>query len=99
MLTLHVIGDYALQSDFLASQKGKNFFLLFIHAWIWSGILYGGLFFLGLATPVKFLFLLSGHMVIDKIKCMQRDKGKALTIHLYLDQLAHIVQISIVLAH
>ncbi len=97
--TLHCIADYPLQGDFLASFKGKNWFILFIHASIWSGVIYMGLMYYGIASPPKYLLLLLGHMMIDKWKCMREDKSKALTTDLYIDQVLHMVQLVVVTFH
>ena len=93
MGTLHCIADYPLQGDFLANIKGKNFFLLLVHSFIWSGIVYLGLLHLGMATPYEFAVLFVVHAAIDKWKCNRPDKTKALTTDLYWDQAAHAVQI------
>lgn len=93
MLTLHCIADYPLQGDFLANIKGKNFFLLMVHSFIWSGVVYFGLKFLGMASPWEFVALNFVHTVVDKWKCSRPDKTKALTTDLYLDQAAHVAQI------
>ena len=57
MLTLHLIADYPMQGDFLANIKGQNFFLLLCHSFMWAGIVYFGLMYLGMATPWEFYFL------------------------------------------
>ena len=97
LLTVHCLADYPLQGDFLANTKGKNFFLLLVHAFIWSGMVYVTFNHLGINNPWWFLFLFVGHVLIDKWKCDRPDKSKALTTDLYLDQLGHFVQILIVL--
>lgn len=93
LITVHCIADYPLQGDFLANIKGKNFFLLMVHSWIWSGLIWisGTMFFI--ANITDFLVLLVGHMLIDKWKCSRKDKSKALTTDLYIDQALHMVQI------
>lgn len=93
MLTLHCIADYPLQGDFLANIKGKNFFLLMVHSFIWSGVIYFGLKYLGMASPWEFFALFIVHAAIDKWKCNRPDKTKSLTGDLYIDQAAHLVQI------
>lgn len=97
-VTLHAIADYPMQGDFLANIKGKNLFLLLVHAWIWSGLIYMGLMYYGLDSPLDFAQLFILHTIIDKIKCSMPDKTKALTRDLYFDQAAHMVQIIIAVA-
>lgn len=36
LLAAHLVGDYVLQSDFLASTKGKNWYHLFAHALLYT---------------------------------------------------------------
>jgi len=95
LVTLHTIADYPMQGDFLANIKGKNFFLLMVHSWMWSGIIYFGLMYFGLAQPYDFLQLFIVHTMIDKWKCNRPDKSKALTTDLYIDQAAHMAQITV----
>lgn len=99
LLTVHCLADYPLQGDFLANIKGKNFFLLLVHSFIWAGMIYGALILLNIScNPFWFVFLLVGHVVIDKWKCGRTDKSKALTLDLYIDQAGHLLQILTVLA-
>lgn len=93
MVTLHTIADYPLQGDFLANIKGKNFFLLYVHAFMWAGVIYFGLRYLGMASPWEFGALFVVHAAIDKWKCSMPDKSKSLTTYLYIDQALHLVQI------
>lgn len=93
---LHFVGDYPLQSAFLAQMKGKYDYLLLCHSIIWAGLISLGLYLLGLLTIWKILFLLIGHFVIDRWKARKEDKTNALTKDLWLDQLLHMVQILIV---
>lgn len=99
LLTAHCIADYPLQGEFLANFKGKNLFLLFVHSFIWAGVIYFALHLLKgtTATEWKFVFLLLGHMTIDKWKCSRKDKSRALTTDLYIDQFLHLLQIVIVM--
>jgi len=90
---LHFIGDYPLQSDFLANMKGKNDYLLLCHCIIWTGTISAGLVYLGLFAYWKVTMLLVGHFIIDRWKARKKDKKYALTFDLWLDQLLHIVQI------
>lgn len=36
LLTLHFIGDFLLQSDWMATNKSKNWFALYVHAGVYS---------------------------------------------------------------
>ena len=86
----HYLLDYPLQSDFLATTKGKYWYSLLAHS-----IIYG----LGIALIFKFLgvfviwkavALVVSHIIIDYKKSHAKNKEKALTTYLYLDQALHI---------
>ena len=96
LLTLHYIADYPLQGDFLGTMKGKYDYLLFVHCFIWAGVVGFGLYLIGTLVLWKYLFLFIGHFVIDRWKCRQEDKTHALTKHLWIDQGLHAVQILVV---
>lgn len=96
LITIHCLADYPLQGDFLANMKEKNYFLLLVHCFIWSGMVYGGFYLMGLTNnPAVFNSLFIGHLFVDKWKCERTDKTKALTTDLYIDQALHVTQIII----
>lgn len=91
MLFAHYVLDYPLQGDFLAQTKGKYWYSLLAHS-----LIYG----LGMSILFKFIgefswlvcaMLVGSHFVIDLLKTTAKNKDKALTTYLYLDQTAHIV--------
>ena len=94
----HIFGDYIMQTDFMAKYKGENKYILFVHSWLWVACLYICFWFLlgKEANIEQCFFLLVGHMAIDEWKCKRKDKTKALTIYLWIDQLLHFIQISVV---
>lgn len=92
-LVLHAIADYPLQGDFLATFKGKNWIAMIAHCLIWSGLIYFGLQFFGVAELWHIPFLFFGHLIIDKWKCNRSGNGKELGSDLLIDQVAHIAQI------
>ena len=93
LIGLHFIADFALQNDFQAKFKGSNKYIMLAHCFIWSFCIYVGLWVFGLQSIPKFVFLISGHNVIDSWKCSIKDKSNALTLDLYKDQLLHLLQI------
>jgi hypothetical protein len=93
-LVLHALADYPLQGDFLATFKGKNAIAMIAHCLIWSGLIYAGLQFYGLAQPAEIMFLFFGHMAIDYWKCGRAGNGKELGSDLVIDQLLHFAQIA-----
>lgn len=96
LIMAHMLGDYIFQSDFLAINKAKYKFILFIHSFVWSYIIYYTLLKCGVEVNLfKFIFLLVGHFAIDKVKCIKKDKTNALTKDLWIDQALHALQIII----
>lgn len=94
LIFLHYLGDFPLQGQFLAENKGKNDYLLFAHAFIWAGTISAGLLYFGLFATWKVLFLLIGHFVIDRGKARLQVSGQ---LELLIDQTLHFVQIVIIL--
>ena len=69
---LNLILDYPLQGEFLATNKSKNNYILFVHSAIWGIGIVLGLLILNLYGDYgwwKFFFLIFGHMLIDAWKC------------------------------
>ncbi len=80
----HCIGDYAIQSEFLALNKGKFFFLCFVHSTLWTGCIMAMLYLLAKCnliwpnsprlpyclkqTFLVFLFLVITHFAMDSFK-------------------------------
>lgn len=92
LLTAHLFGDFVFQNDFLAKNKGDNIFIMCVHCYLWSIIMFCGFVILNLnAGILTFLSLFISHFIIDKWKCSIEDKSKALTFDLYVDQLLHSV--------
>jgi hypothetical protein len=91
VLLAHYILDYPLQGDFLAQTKGKYLYSLFAHSMIYG--LGMGLCFKFLGTDyvvLKSIFLVASHIFIDYHKATAKNKEKALTTYLYIDQTLHI---------
>lgn len=96
-LFLHALADYPLQGDFLANFKGKNWVCMIAHCLIWSGVIYLGLKYYGIAQDWHIPFLFFGHLLIDKWKCSRSGNGKELGQDLVIDQLLHFTQIAVCL--
>ena len=91
ILLAHYIADYPLQGDFLAQTKGKYFYSLLAHSMIYGLTVAVALKLLGLFAIWKALILIVSHIIIDYNKATAKDKTKALTTYLYIDQLLHIL--------
>lgn len=92
----HFVADFPLQGDFVANFKGKNDYILFCHAIIWTGCVCAVLGFFGIFAWWKVAFLLVGHFFIDRWKARKEDKTYALTHDLWKDQAMHFAQVVLV---
>lgn len=91
IILAHYIADYPLQGDFLAQTKGKYWYSLLAHSVIYGLTIALVLKLLGLFAIWKAIALIISHMVIDYKKATAKNKEKALTTYLYIDQALHIV--------
>lgn len=90
IILAHYIADYPLQGDFLAQTKGKYWYSLLAHSVIYGLTIALTLKLLGLFTIWKVIALIISHVVIDYKKATAKNKEKALTTYLYIDQALHI---------
>lgn len=63
ILFCHLIGDYVLQSDFIAKTKGENWYHLFVHC-----ALYCLPFYLVFGVTWHLAVIFITHMLIDPMK-------------------------------
>lgn len=80
IILCHLIGDYVLQSNFIASTKGENWYHLFVHS-----ALYIVPFFICFGFGLKLLILFMSHMIIDPLKARYN------IISYSTDQVSHYV--------
>lgn len=59
----HLIGDYVLQSNFIATTKGSNWYHLFVHCALYVVPFY---IFFGFDWRIGILFVV--HIVVDPLK-------------------------------
>lgn len=83
----HLLGDYILQSDFIAKTKGANWYHLFVHSMLYIFPFY---LFFGFNIDLALLFL--SHFVIDA------GKARFNKISYAHDQLLHYMMAIICLA-
>lgn len=76
----HMIGDYVLQSDFIARTKGENWYHLFVHCVLYS-IPFAVVF--GLTWHIGVIFVT--HIVIDSLKARYKK------ISYFGDQFSHYI--------
>ena len=63
LIICHMLGDYFLQGDFIASTKGKNWYHLIVHC-----MLYIVPFILIFGLDWRVYVLLVSHIIIDPLK-------------------------------
>ncbi|MGY3717057.1 DUF3307 domain-containing protein [Sutcliffiella cohnii] len=102
LLFAHLLADYPLQGEFLATTKGKNLIALVSHAGIWTGCIAIGGYLIGFDVgfiDVALLFFV--HAVADYLKAANKlwyKKLDALKGGLLSDQLIHVGQIFLFVA-
>ena len=95
LIFAHYIGDWGLQSTWMAENKNKYFEVMFAHCMIWTGCVCIGLEYLGIYHIWKVIFLFVGHWIVDKWKADRYKSDKDMWM-LHVDQVAHILQLIIV---
>lgn len=63
LILCHLIGDYVLQSNFIATTKGSNYYHLFVHC-----ALYCVPFYLCFGLSYHLAFIFFAHIIIDPLK-------------------------------
>jgi hypothetical protein len=98
---IHLLSDYPLQGEFLATMKGKNLIALVSHAGIWTGMISFTVFALGFhVTLIDVISLFVVHAVADYLKAKPvgiYKKLNSLKGGLLLDQSIHILQILVLM--
>lgn len=84
LLALHFMGDYVLQTDFLAKTKGNNIWHLFAHS-----VLYSLPFMIAFGFDWKVPFIIGTHIVIDTLKARYK------VINYVTDQALHLMVLMI----
>ena len=80
MIFCHLVGDYVLQSDFIAKTKGQNWYHLFVHCF-----LYCLPFYIVFGSTWQLLFIFVTHLLVDQLK------AKFNKINYVTDQLLHYI--------
>lgn len=70
LILCHLIGDYVLQSDYIAKTKGENWYHLFVHATLYCVPF---MIVFGISRHCFTLFLT--HMFIDAMKSRYKKLG------------------------
>lgn len=80
LIFCHLVGDYVLQSDFIAKTKGENWYHLLVHCTLYILPFY---IVFGLTWQLLFIFVV--HVVIDSLKARYNR------INYITDQCCHYV--------
>ena len=80
IIMCHLIGDYVLQSDFIAQTKGSNWYHLLVHCF-----LYVVPFYIVFGFDWRLIVILITHIVIDPLKARWNK------INYVTDQILHYV--------
>lgn len=80
IILCHLVGDYALQSNYLAANKGKNWYLLLVYSALYC---IPFIFAFGISIYVGIIFTI--HVIVDALKA-RYDK-----IGIWEDQIMHYV--------
>lgn len=97
LIFAHLLADYPLQGEFLATMKGENTIVLVSHAGIWTGCIAIMGFLLGFhidGIDIALLFVV--HAIADLLKAgnyLWYKRFDSLKGGLLIDQLIHVVQI------
>ena len=87
LIFCHLLGDYVLQTDFIAKTKGKNLYHMFVHTFLYIlpfSIVYG--------VNDRLFFLFISHFCIDVLKCIELiDYTKDQLFHYVVAILLYIV--------
>ena len=86
LLACHFVGDFAFQTEYLSSNKGKSWLVNFIHAAVYTATF---VIFAKVSVPFTLLLLIS-HIIVDPLKSRYKIVNS-----LWLDQLIHIAIILI----
>ena len=84
LIICHLLGDYVLQTDFLAKTKGENWYHLVVHC-----LLYCVPFYIVFGWCWQLGFVLIAHLVIDPLKARWKK------ISYRTDQVLHYLTLAV----
>ena len=80
LVICHIVGDYFLQTDYMATNKNKDWYLLFVHCVCYCVpflVLYG------FVWQIALIFIV--HIIVDNLKARYKR------INLLADQMIHYI--------
>lgn len=98
LLVAHFVGDFALQSQFMAETKSKLPLVMIAHVIIWTGIIMIPVKLFGYNIFPAALVMALAHWFVDFMKMKLFDKlkdkkGKEAIMLFNADQVMHFIQI------
>lgn len=98
LVSAHIFGDYVFQNDYIASTKGKNYYHLFVHCFIYTFCFWCVFFSFNKVELTLLLFVFISHFLIDFLKCKTTTKNPEKSGTYYvIDQVLHYVVILILI--
>ena len=81
----HIVGDYLFQTDYMAREKSKDWYILFVHC-----VCYCVPFIYAFGLDFRIIVLFAIHMIVDMLKARYKKFG------IFADQILHY-QIALIL--
>ncbi len=97
LILAHLVGDFVMQTDFMAKMKGQNNFILLVHVTTWTLVCSVTLDLLHLFQWWHLPWLLGTHILMDWIKCHKMPAKDGLGWCLWVDQSVHVVSLLVCL--
>jgi len=94
LIVAHLLGDYVLQSKWIALNKGKNYYILLVHSTVWAARIVFVLCYFGIFAIWKIPFLIIPHGLCDWLKWHSGERQGWKPV--LLDQLWHYSQLAVV---
>jgi hypothetical protein len=92
VLLEHLLYDFHWQGNFIAENKGKHIFILFVHCLTWSLLIWLTGYFIAGWNLWLLTFMFITHFMSDYWKSHQ-PKTEELFYQIYVDQFIHLLSI------
>jgi len=91
----HFLGDYILQTDYIAKNKCSDWYIMFIHCFLYTAVIVFILIALGLTNRIWLMgwIVFGSHVPLDIAKCQGLWPAK---YALAIDQIAHLIILLII---
>lgn len=94
----HFVGDFALQSAWMAEHKSKLWLVMFAHVFIWTGCIMIPVRLCGHTILPWWPIMFVVHYALDWMKMyifdgLKDQKGTEAKVLFYIDQFGHVAQL------